>query len=86
MLPATSSVDIERLRILAGRAHDSARAREEELQRLYPDCERGAMPPFGPLYKQRVFVDTAFSDELEIVFNAGTIRTPSACATPTSQT
>lgn len=71
LLPATSSVDLERLRILAG-APTIRLAHEEELQRLYPDCERGAMPPFGPLYEQRVFVDTALSDELDIVFNAGT--------------
>lgn len=71
VLPATSSVDLERLRILAG-APTIRLAHEEELQRLYPDCERGAMPPFGPLYEQRVFVDTALSGELDIVFNAGT--------------
>ena len=30
------------------------------------------MPPFGPLYDQRVYVDTSLVDEPEIVFNAGT--------------
>ena len=35
---------------------------EDELRWLYPDCERGAMPPFGPLYKQRVFVDQALAN------------------------
>jgi Ala-tRNA(Pro) deacylase len=29
------------------------------------------MPPFGPLYGQKVYVDTALADEPEIVFNAG---------------
>jgi Ala-tRNA(Pro) deacylase len=47
-------------------------ASEHELEWLYPDCERGAMPPFGPLYKQRVFVDSALAEEEQIVFNAGT--------------
>jgi Ala-tRNA(Pro) deacylase len=32
------------------------------------------MPPFGPLYKQRVFVDEAVAAEKDIVFNAGTHR------------
>ena len=30
------------------------------------------MPPFGPLYRQRVFVDAALAAESEVVFNAGT--------------
>jgi len=30
------------------------------------------MPPFGPLYKQRVFVDESLSEEENIVFNGGT--------------
>ena len=32
------------------------------------------MPPLGPLYKQRVFVDEAFAAEDEIVFNGGSHR------------
>jgi Ala-tRNA(Pro) deacylase len=47
-------------------------ADEDELRWLYPDCERGAMPPLGPLYKQTVYVDEALADEERIVFNAGT--------------
>ena len=39
---------------------------------LYPECEHGAMPPFGPLYKQRVFVDESLGEEANIVFNGGT--------------
>jgi Ala-tRNA(Pro) deacylase len=30
------------------------------------------MPPFGPLYRQRVFVDQALAVEPRIVFEAGT--------------
>ena len=47
-------------------------ATENEIATLYPACEAGAMPPFGPLYGQRVFVDTTLVAEPEIVFNAGT--------------
>ena len=47
-------------------------ANEHELQRLYPGCEAGAMPPFGPLYRQPVYVDVALALEPEIAFNAGT--------------
>lgn len=38
---------------------------------LYPDCEPGAMPPFGSLYGQSTFVDRNLVGETEMVFNAG---------------
>jgi len=41
---------------------------------LFPDCELGAMPPFGSLYNLRVFVDESLAADEEIVFNAGTHR------------
>ena len=73
VLPADREIDLERLRDLAG-AGELRLADESELDWLYPDCERGAMPPFGPLYHQRVFVDEALAREEEIVFNGGTHR------------
>jgi Ala-tRNA(Pro) deacylase len=73
VVPAPSFVDLDRLLELAG--GDSIRvAEEEELYRLFPDCELGAMPPFGPLYGQTVYVDATLAMEPEIVFNAGTHR------------
>ncbi|HTM26045.1 MAG TPA: YbaK/EbsC family protein [Vicinamibacterales bacterium] len=71
VVPADREVDLTLLTGLAG-AGDVRLAEEPELDWLYPDCERGAMPPFGPLYRQRVFVDEALTLEDEIVFNAGT--------------
>ncbi|MBI2834612.1 MAG: YbaK/EbsC family protein [Acidobacteria bacterium] len=71
VLPAPAAVNLDQLRELAG-ARTIRLAREDELKRLFPDCEVGAMPPLGPLYKQRVFVDAALMREPEIVFNAGT--------------
>jgi Ala-tRNA(Pro) deacylase len=73
VVPAHFIVDLERLRELAG-AKTIRLAEEHELSWLFPDCERGAMPPFGPLYHQRVFVDSALACEPAIVFNAGTHR------------
>ena len=46
-------------------------ASEEELKTLFPDCEIGAMPPFGNLYGMEVFVDESLSQDEEIAFNAG---------------
>ena len=64
-------IDLEALRALAGTCV-ARLAREQEFARLYPDCEPGAMPPFGALYHQRVFVDQSLVGEAEMAFNAGT--------------
>jgi Ala-tRNA(Pro) deacylase len=71
VLPADREADLDRLAALAG-AGVVRLAFEAELDWLYPDCERGAMPPFGPLYRQRIFVDDALTREEQIVFNGGT--------------
>lgn len=71
VVPADLVVDLDRLAVVAG-AISIRLADEEELRWLYPDCERGAMPPFGPLYRQAVYAEEALADEDEIVFNAGT--------------
>jgi Ala-tRNA(Pro) deacylase len=71
LLPAPLMVDLELLRALTG-ARALRLATEQEFRTLYPDCEPGAMPPFGALYLQRVFVDQCLVGEAEMVFNAGT--------------
>jgi Ala-tRNA(Pro) deacylase len=71
VLPAPLTVDLDRLLELA-RGKEIRLADETELERLFPGCEPGAMPPFGPLYRQRVFVDVSLAAETEIAFNAGT--------------
>ena len=71
VVPADLAVDLDALAGLAG-ASTIRLAREDELDWLFPDCERGAMPPLGPLYRQSVFVEEALADEDRIVFNAGT--------------
>jgi len=71
VVPADLVVDLDRLAVVA-HATSIRLADEDELGWLYPDCERGAMPPLGPLYRQMVYVDEALADEEQIVFNAGT--------------
>jgi Ala-tRNA(Pro) deacylase len=71
VVPADRVIDIERLRQVAG-AQKARLAAEREFAWMYPECEVGAMPPFGPLYHQRVFVDRSLSRVQEVVFNAGT--------------
>ena len=71
VVPATKNVNLERLLALAGGAQIRV-AEESELRNLFPQCEPGAMPPFGPLYRQTVFADASLATEPEIAFNAGT--------------
>jgi Ala-tRNA(Pro) deacylase len=71
VVSADRHVDLVELARLAN-ADDVRLATEHELDWLFPDCERGAMPPFGPMYRQAVYVDAALAHESRIVFNAGT--------------
>ncbi|MCX6133898.1 MAG: YbaK/EbsC family protein [Ignavibacteriales bacterium] len=47
-------------------------AHEEDLGMLFPDCQLGAMPPFGNLYGLPVLVEECLEDDEDIVFNACT--------------
>ena len=71
VLPAHYFVDLEQLCALAG-GMTMRLASEDELARLYPDSDVGAMPPFGAVYGHRVFVERCLVGEWEMVFNAGT--------------
>ena len=53
-------------------AKDVRLAHEEEFAAAFPDCEVGAMPPFGNLYGMPVYVDDELAQDETIVFNAGT--------------
>lgn len=71
VLPASSMVNFTTLRqeLSAGRAE---LATEAEFKGLFPECEVGAMPPFGNLFGIPVVVDRALLEDEEIAFNAGT--------------
>ncbi len=47
---------------------------EPEFADQFPDCEVGAMPPFGVLYGIPVYVDETLTRDEEIAFNAGSHR------------
>ena len=71
VLPASYRVAFEQLAAALG--VDQVRlAHEEELAVAFPDCEVGAMPPFGNLYDLPVYVDPALAEEATIVVQAGT--------------
>lgn len=71
VLPAPERVDLARVRA-ALRAKEVRIAEEKEFSVLFPDCEVGAMPPFGNLYGLPVLVDHDLTAYDTIVFRAGT--------------
>ncbi|HEY6168299.1 MAG TPA: YbaK/EbsC family protein [Verrucomicrobiae bacterium] len=71
VLPADRKVVLQDLRDITG-AENVAFATEKEFQQLFPDCEVGAMPPFGNLYGLDVFVAPSLAEDDQIGFNAGT--------------
>jgi len=73
VLPASYHVDLMRLKAEA-MATTVALASESEFKGRFPDCEIGAMPPFGNLYGIEVFADESLAKDEEIAFNAGSHR------------
>jgi Ala-tRNA(Pro) deacylase len=71
VLPATFQVDLARLNVAIG-AKATRLAHEAEFVDAFPDCEVGAMPPFGNLYDLPVYVDKRLTEDETIVFPAGT--------------
>ena len=70
VVPADRKVDLERLRQAAG-AVRAELADEREFLGDFPECEPGAMPPFGNLYGMEVYVEPHLAADAEIAFNAG---------------
>ncbi len=70
VLPADYQLDLQAARETIG-SPEAVMANENQLMQLFPDCEVGAMPPFGTLYDMPVFVDESLADEREIEFAAG---------------
>ncbi|OHC05849.1 MAG: deacylase [Planctomycetes bacterium RIFOXYB12_FULL_42_10] len=73
VLPASCKVDVDLLK-KATRASTIEIASEKDFKDLFPDCEIGAMPPFGNLYGMEVFVTKSLTEDREIAFNAGSHR------------
>lgn len=71
VLPASWNVDLHRLRDVFLTNHVRL-ATEDEIKDLFPDCDLGAMPPFGILYGLSVYVDRSLTEDEEITFQAGT--------------
>ena len=73
VVPASCQVDLGLLKAAAG-VKAVELASEQEFKDSFPDCETGAMPPFGNLYGMLVFADESLTRDKEIAFNAGSHR------------
>ena len=73
VLPASSKVDFDLLKKVIGSGKVEI-ASEKEFKDMFPECEIGAMPPFGNPYGMEVFVAKTLTEDREIAFNAGSHR------------
>ena len=81
VIPASKLVDFHELRPALGLTQ-ARLATEQEVGQLFPDCELGAMPPFGSLYGLPVYLDSSLAGEPSIACNAGTHRDVLHMSTP----
>ena len=70
VLPANHKLDFATLEGDLG-ARRVELACEDEFRGLFPECEVGAMPPFGNLYGMDVYVEESLTGGDRIAFNAG---------------
>jgi Ala-tRNA(Pro) deacylase len=73
VVPASFAVDLNQLQ-RSTHAKAVRLAKESEFASFYQECELGAMPPFGPLFGQQVFVDKHLTTDPEVTFSAGSHR------------
>ena len=70
VLPANRKIVLQDLREITG--SDQVKfASEDKFKDRFPDCEIGAMPPFGNLYGMDVYAAESLAENDEIAFNAG---------------
>lgn len=70
VIPANEWISLEALRQGTG-SRSASLASESEFSECFPECEVGAMPPFGNLYGMDVYAADTLSHEHSIAFNAG---------------
>ena len=71
VIPGSYKINLHLLKEMLG--NEKIRiASEYEFADKFPECEIGAMPPFGNLYDMEVFAAGSLTEDEEIAFNAGT--------------
>lgn len=69
IVPASHLVDFDCLSDVAGTSVDLAD--EGDFVELFPNCDVGAMPPFGNLYDMSMYVSETLTEDEFIAFSAG---------------
>ncbi len=70
VIPASRKINLSTVVKSLG-AQSARLATEDEFVARFPDCEIGAMPPFGNLFGVPVLVDPVLEKDTHIYFNAG---------------
>ena len=70
VLPSHARVDLPRLS--AALRAPVELTPEPEIAAAFPECEPGAVPPFGGLYGLRTYLDESLTHDRQITFPAGT--------------
>ena len=69
VVPANNWVEMKHLRKELNR--DFHLATEDEIARLFSDCDAGAVPPIGPAYDMETFVDESLFSLSSVYFESG---------------
>ena len=67
VLPADRSIDLDLAKQALG-ASKVELATELEIANHCPDCELGALPPFGSQYRMKTLVEESLTEDEQIVF------------------
>lgn len=70
VIPASERLDLDRLREILRRPTLDFLP-EDQLEQLFYDCDKGAIPPLGPDYRVPTVVDKRLRDVAEVYFEAG---------------
>lgn len=70
VLPASYHINLKKLSASLGTP--IGLLEEMKCNKLFPDCEPGAVPPFGELYGLPIVADESLAGDPEIIFCAGT--------------
>ena len=71
VLPASYLVNLDLVKKQLG-AKEVKLATEKEFKDRFPDCDVGALPPFGNLYGIPIYADARLSEEIDLAFCGGT--------------
>jgi Ala-tRNA(Pro) deacylase len=70
LIPATATLDLEKVREVLG-TREARLATEDEFAERFPECELGAEPPFGKLYDLPVLMDDSLEVAEDLLLRAG---------------